>query len=96
MRARTHTYQDMKHPIRKSYIGEYRPVPVFTVIGDEKRILTSELVVQEYEIGDTWGMGRVVKCAESGNRFRPYRITVEIMGHDTKSYRSYAEAKAAR
>lgn len=96
MRARTHTHQDMKHLIRKSYIGEYRPVAVFTVIGDGKKIITSELVMQKYEIGATWGMGRVVGCEESGNRFRPYSITVETMGHDTKSFRSYAEAKAAR
>lgn len=87
----------MKTPtIRKAYIGDseqFRARPVFTLIGKTKEIVTVELETRAFEVGAEYGMGYVVSCEASGNKFRPFKVTVTTAGNAVRTFSTYRQAR---
>jgi len=98
MRNRLRILNDMKPTIRKAYIGgaeQFHARPVFCLIGEAKEIVSVELESRAFAVGAEYGMGRVVSCEASGNKFRPFRVTVATAGNAVRNFSTYRAARAA-
>lgn len=97
MRNRLRILIDMKSTIRKAYVGgdRFKASPVFSLIGEAKEIVTIELESRAFSVGAEYGMGRVVSCEASGNKFRPFKVTVVTAGNSVRNFSTYRAARAA-
>ena len=98
MRNRLRIHGNMKPLIRKAYIGgaeQFHARPIFSLIGESKEIVTVELESRAFAVGAEYGMGRVVSCEASGNRFRPFKVTVATKGNAVRNFKTYRAARDA-